>query len=559
MSRFNFDEEKKRIALAESRLESLRKDQQTTLTYLSLIGEGRLADVLREESSLLTPVLTAPTASCGSPREKAVSTTSQFPVLADQQPLTNTLGPLATLPSHHDEQQAENALQPLLAQLSQQIAANQILLAQHERENSKLQQELDTLLGHHEQRVKEQQGDTTEDGNTEGGIDREGLSARDLHLNDLFADDLVRIAKEGDEDLARLGPNNPDVAQWHKQHVQEMLQLRYEAEKTILQSRVDRLKLMAEREKGRLEREKLAEEQGRPPEKKPVPAPSQEKTKAEAPKAEAPKAEAKEPPPPDDTFVIYWDVCLGLPTTVSQCRVVFGCYAGSSPVGALKVVAPAKTLPQVNVNDMPAAGNSSAPLHQAVFGACRPFSKVEPSSTTRIVVEVQSVAGAGAGEAEGAGVGVGTTDATSTPAKVQSLGWSVVDLYLPPACALQAGRWRVPLYKPPVRLSSSSQDLTLMSSIPNMELFFRIAPGSSIEPSDRLSLNPSNRAKYSLPWPYSSASPVPQRPSPPLGTRSSSSVSASPSRQSSMAVASSSAKNRSHSISTSSTGNDSLP
>eukprot|EP00741_Cyanophora_paradoxa_P013889 tig00020713_g13407.t1 len=378
---------------------------------------------------------------------------------------------------------------PVVMQVQQQVAATQALLAQHEAESKRLQEELERAKERRERARADEQRKALETMLTKLHARIEGLDvaggagAAGGGGGGTLAGDLAGLGAPliTDEELALL-PADSELRRMRQEHIAEMTRLRYEAERVAVGARVERMRAEAERGRQRLEEERWKEGQ----ERAILEARYRKRLARELPADPGAALVRHSAYEPDDGFALFWDFAVGLPKRVARARLVFGLYEnGQLSRGSLRAAPTAECEAE------------SAGSNKCIFALSRSYEGVEPSSSLTLIVELQHVTQLGeAGQ----------------PPRVQSVGWAMLDLFggNPPGgdpsaargTTLNAGLLRLPLFRPAVRTDIALADLLELPRIPSAELYLRLCAAADADLYERFPVNDAARPRYKYPPSY---------------------------------------------------------
>ena len=174
---------------------------------------------------------------------------------------------------------------------------------------------------------------------------------------------------------------------------------------------------------------------------------------------------------------LFWDFVSGLTGSTAQLVLVYALYDGGRPT------APVKSLPAVDCDPDPSNG-----LMRAVLATRRQFTHLQPSENIQMLVELQQVNV----PAQDSFVMSPRDNPSQIPKPTTTpIGWCVLPLFLPSG-ALNAGYWKVPVYKPPIAITSP--DLASLPTVPHVYLHMRAVLTSEMQRAKEMRIEPDRLA-----------------------------------------------------------------
>jgi hypothetical protein len=150
-----------------------------------------------------------------------------------------------------------------------------------------------------------------------------------------------------------------------------------------------------------------------------------------------------------DGFTISWDMVNGLPQKYRYCQMVYGVYDRGE----------VKQSPKLVSGVYCEAENEYS--NRATFGTNYPVNGVPSLSTTILLLEIHMAHEKPASQDRDALVNV---------------GWTALDLFSSRR-ELQAGYWRLPVYKPPTDTRISIYDIRSKQALSGTFVYIRLSPG----------------------------------------------------------------------------------
>jgi len=267
-------------------------------------------------------------------------------------------------------------------------------------------------------------------------------------LNSLLA--LVLVLDLSCRELESI-PRNTALYQLRKQHLQEMIGLKYEIQRLEQESQKDDLERQVQAmKKEHAKRDWILQQQQQLLEAKYRKHMAKENPINKMP-GKVNEEEEEEGYLPELGLGVYFDFVLNLPSRVQQqVQVVYGFYEGVSAKTATK------SLPLTDVE----TSRDGSSLHRAVMAVRRQFKKVPPNGLYKLIIEVQNVIPA----------------TLERGPRTQPVAWTMVRLFNKDATDVNRGLWRVPMFMPPIRPDMVPEELATLHMIASMEMFLRIAP-----------------------------------------------------------------------------------
>jgi hypothetical protein len=174
-------------------------------------------------------------------------------------------------------------------------------------------------------------------------------------------------------------------------------------------------------------------------------------------------------------FFLMWDFATGIPNQCDNIQITYRLMKDGAVIPAY----PAKSTPSRTCSMVPATSMSLARTMTrdaqkiCIVGVKKQFPKIPIWPSLRLIMELQRCT-------QGPTTSLGTAT-PSTPSRggggmgnVQSLGWTVLDLFLPPSeqqimssppnsdasrGTFNAGTWRLPLYRLPIDPNATQDDI----------------------------------------------------------------------------------------------------
>ncbi|XXQ36202.1 C2H2-type domain-containing protein [Plasmodiophora brassicae] len=369
----------------------------------------------------------------------------------------------------------------LVTQLQQQMAQTQLILQQHQTENTRLQQELGSIeMSNEVQRLDRQRRDfeatlrlmTTKlalqaglASASEGAPGPDSVQRHRLGMT--FPGDVVGDAARMPAPAVDLStvPKDSELYRLEMEHRTRLLRVRYEREINAEQLELANVKQQSEMKAREIEEQRRHEqaladlrrqlEKQRLRQELAMQLPMSEFV---VPKGDRPRYD------PVVGFAILWDFIYGLEKTVASCRLTFQVLDGASPKRDAQQSVVMETQPD---------GPSLASNRLCMCGFVTHFPRLPPLRSLKVIVEVQGNVSGSSGT---------------------SVGWTLVELFNEDGVLL-SGLWRAPLYTGPIRKEVAAASLHSSSMTqyrhPTAELFLRvIAPGYDADDNVRAGGDP---------------------------------------------------------------------
>lgn len=172
---------------------------------------------------------------------------------------------------------------------------------------------------------------------------------------------------------------------------------------------------------------------------------------------------------PDHGFIIHWDYVFGIPKNQKFCQLVYAIRNGDEDVLSPEVVEPR------------AVRDQNVEKNQCIFYENNHIREIEPAKLTNLIVEVQMLKS------------LNNTD------EYESLGWTFINLF-DVNLELNRGKFKVPLYKPPIYQNITKEGVGLLKPVSDCSLLFRISYPWKDEYSNLKSNEPHiNQRDYAIP------------------------------------------------------------
>lgn len=172
---------------------------------------------------------------------------------------------------------------------------------------------------------------------------------------------------------------------------------------------------------------------------------------------------------PDHGFIIHWDYVFGIPKNQKFCQLVYAIRNGDEDVLSPEVVEPR------------AVRDQNVEKNQCIFYENNHIREIEPAKLTNLIVEVQML------------------KSLNNPDEYESLGWTFINLF-DVNLDLNRGKFKVPLYKPPIYQNITKEGVGLLKPVSDCSLLFRISYPWKDEYSNLKSNEPHiNHRDYAIP------------------------------------------------------------
>ncbi|KAL1022748.1 hypothetical protein UPYG_G00031820 [Umbra pygmaea] len=154
---------------------------------------------------------------------------------------------------------------------------------------------------------------------------------------------------------------------------------------------------------------------------------------------------------PAASFVVFYDLVLGVDTTLSVLRLVSSLFSGELEVGQPSPLPPT----QCQSGENQPYTHSVPPGNYALLAAKQPMPRMQPSASLSLVVELQA------------------SPYSQETQSLVSWGW-VQFMLFDKHNQVQSGSWRVPVRSLPIRPTISPSQLNSTPQVGNMELCLRL-------------------------------------------------------------------------------------
>ncbi|XP_073708239.1 coiled-coil domain-containing protein 17 [Garra rufa] len=174
-------------------------------------------------------------------------------------------------------------------------------------------------------------------------------------------------------------------------------------------------------------------------------------------------------------FVIFYDLVMGVETTLRSVRLLAGLYFNGQKLG--------QTTPMPPVQCQPAGPllPTKSPGNYAILAVKQPVPRVQPSPDLFLVIEIQTSKGLDLFNHETEGL--------------VACGWAKLDLF-DQHNQVHSGHWRLPFHSLPVQASLSPGQLNSVPQLGNMELCLRVANARDGDLQTFAKIDPNNTNQY---------------------------------------------------------------
>ncbi|XP_064845273.1 coiled-coil domain-containing protein 17 isoform X2 [Oncorhynchus masou masou] len=179
-------------------------------------------------------------------------------------------------------------------------------------------------------------------------------------------------------------------------------------------------------------------------------------------------------------FAVFYDLMLGVDTTLRVLRPVAGLYSGGQEVGRPTPLPPT----QCQSGGGQPYSQTVPPGNYALLAVKQPMPRMQPSPSLSLVVELQAAGGL---DAYGQEV-----------QRLVSRGWARLELF-DQHNQVHSGYWRVPVRALPIRPSLSPIQLNSVPQVGNMELCLRVVNARDWDVQSLAKIDPSNTSHYKYP------------------------------------------------------------
>ncbi|XP_051753965.1 coiled-coil domain-containing protein 17 isoform X2 [Ctenopharyngodon idella] len=186
--------------------------------------------------------------------------------------------------------------------------------------------------------------------------------------------------------------------------------------------------------------------------------------------------EALGPAPYDPVagFVIFYDLVMGLESTLGSMCLLAGLYCNGEKLGQTTPMPPVQCQPLLS---------TKSPGNYAILAFKQPVPRVQPSPNVSLVLEIQTSKGLHLYNHE--------------IKDLVTCGWAKLELF-DQHNQVYSGHWRLPFHSLPVQASLSPAQLNSVPQLGNMELCLRVANArhGDVQTLAKIDINNTNQYKY---------------------------------------------------------------
>ncbi|XP_051986910.1 coiled-coil domain-containing protein 17-like isoform X2 [Xyrauchen texanus] len=188
-------------------------------------------------------------------------------------------------------------------------------------------------------------------------------------------------------------------------------------------------------------------------------------------------------------FVIFYDLVMGIESTLRSVRLMAGLYCNGQKLGQTTYMPPV----QCRAAQALHCPSTLTPENYAILAVKQPVPRIQPPPYLSLVVEIQAS---------------GCLDAYNHEFEgLVSCGWAKLELF-DQHNQVQRGHWRVPFRSLPVRASLSPSQVNSVPQLGNMELCLRLVNSHDGDVQTLAKIDPNHISQYKYPPVVASNTPT---------------------------------------------------
>ncbi|XP_065154193.1 coiled-coil domain-containing protein 17 [Paramisgurnus dabryanus] len=183
---------------------------------------------------------------------------------------------------------------------------------------------------------------------------------------------------------------------------------------------------------------------------------------------------------PVASFVIFYDLVIGIEATLRSVRLLAGLYCNGQKLGQITPMPPVQCLPEEPLR-YPSTKN---PENYAILAMKQHVPRIQPSPYISLIVEIQASGGLDFHSHETGGL--------------VPQGWATLELF-DQHNQIHSGHWRLPILSLPVRGSLNPDQLNSVPQMGNMQLCVRIVNACDEDAQSLVKIDPKHISQYNYP------------------------------------------------------------